>query len=96
MEKREVLIDLLNRFELYYHKEYGENIVSGAIDSFIKSINTEEKTQEKDNNICKHDYREENYGCAGKFLICNKCNYIQRKPNIMPTYLIVCDGILNY
>ena len=30
--------ELLSAFELYYHEEYGENIVSGATESFIKHI----------------------------------------------------------
>jgi hypothetical protein len=29
---------LLLAFELYYHEEYGENIIMGAMDEFIKHI----------------------------------------------------------
>ena len=28
----------LSAFELYYHEEYGENIVSGSVDCFLKHI----------------------------------------------------------
>lgn len=62
-------MDLLKSFALYYHDEYGENIVSGAIDSFIKTLTSNEQKKEKCNPLCDgkigyFDYHGMWVGCS--------------------------------
>ena len=56
MEKRKVLIDFeLWRITYDAQHEYSEITVAQLVDMYLKSINTEEKIQDKESNICQYN-----------------------------------------